>query len=75
MDNFKEGAYKVIKTVASPLWFFALIAVILFLIIVMLDWQSSLDPKITENIIKTAFDLLICLIIVVFVLVVFFQEN
>lgn len=75
MNSLKESAYKIIKTVASPLRFFAVIAVILCIIIVALSWKSSLTQETTEDIIKTAFYMLMSLIILVAILLVFFLKK
>ncbi|MEW7987569.1 MAG: hypothetical protein AB2784_08020 [Candidatus Thiodiazotropha endolucinida] len=75
MDNIREGAYRVIKTVASPLRFFAVAAIVLGVIIVVLAWKSSLPPDVTVNIITVAFVVLLVLIILVGVLVIFSPKK
>ncbi len=75
MNNIKESAYKIIKTVASPLRFFAVMAVILCIIIVALSWKSSLTQETTEEIIKIAFYMLMGLILLVTILVIFFPKK
>ena len=75
MDNFREGAYRVIKTVASPLRFFAVAAVVLGAIIVVLAWKSSLPPDITVQLIIGAFVVLMVLLVLVAVLVVFYPKK
>ena len=75
MDNFREGAYRVIKTVASPLRFFAVAAIVLGAIIIVLAWKSALPPDVTVNIITVAFVVLLILIILVGILVVFFPKK
>ena len=73
MDNFRESAFRVLKTVASPLRFFAVAAIVLGAIIVVLAWKSTLPPEVTVNIITIAFIVLMALIILVAILVVFFS--
>lgn len=75
MENIKESAYRVIKTVASPLRFFAVAALILGAIIVVLAWKSSLPPDVTVTLITTAFLVLLLLIVVVAVLVIFYPKK
>lgn len=75
MNNLKETAYETIKTVASPLRFFAVIAVILCIIIITLSWKSSLTQETTESIITMAFYILMLLILLVTILVVFFPKK
>lgn len=75
MNNIRESAYRVIKTVASPLRFFAVAAIVLGLIIIVLAWKSSLPPEVTVNIITVAFIVLLVLIMLVAVLVVFWPKK
>ena len=75
MDNLREGAYKVIKTVASPLRFFAVATVVLGAIISVLAWKSGLPPTTTVWLISTAFAVLLVLIFVVTVLVIFYPKK
>lgn len=75
MDCIREGAYKVIKTVASPLRFFAVAAVILGAIIVVLAWKSALPANVTVNIIIVAFVVLLILIVLVGGLVIFYPKK
>lgn len=75
MDNFKESAYRVIKTVASPLRFFAVAAIVLGAIIIVLAWKSSLPPDVTVTIITVAFFVLLVLIILVAILVIFWPKK
>ena len=75
MDNITKIAYKVIKTVSSPLHFFAVAVIALCAIIVVLAWKSSLPPDVTVIIITVAFIVLLILIILVFILVVFYPKK
>lgn len=75
MDNFREGAYRVIKTVASPLRFFAVAAIVLGAIIIVLAWKSALPSDVTVNIIIVAFIVLLILIILVGILVIFYPKK
>ncbi|MFB4202296.1 hypothetical protein ACEZHJ_00695 [Arhodomonas sp. KWT2] len=75
MDNVRESAYRVIKTVASPLRFFAVAAISLALIIIVLAWKSSLPPEVTVSIITAAFIVLLILIVLVAILVVFWPKK
>ena len=47
MDNIREGAYRLIKTVASPLHFFVVAALVMGIIIVVLVWKAKLPPDVT----------------------------
>lgn len=75
MDSLKEGAYKVVKTVASPLRFFAVASLVLGAIIIALSWKSNLPAEITVRMISIAFFVLLLLIILVAVLVVFSPKK
>lgn len=75
MDNIRESAHKVIKTVASPLRFFAVATIVLGSIIVVLAWKSTLPPDITVNIITVAFVVLLVLILLVGILVMFYPKK
>ncbi len=75
MNNLKETTYETIKTVASPLRFFAVIAIILCIIIITLSLKSSLTQETTEGIITMAFYILMLLILLVTILVVFFPKK
>lgn len=75
MDNFRESAYRVIKTVASPLRFFAVAAIILGAIIIVMAWKSALPPEVTVNIITVAFVVLMVLIVLVAFLVIFYPKK
>lgn len=71
----REGIYKIVKTVASPLRFFAVAAVSLTAIIVVLGWKSALPAELTSTLIIIAFGTLIFLIGTVALLVVFFPKK
>lgn len=75
MNKLSEGVYRVIKTVASPLHFFAVSAVILGVLIVVLASKSILPPDVTLWLIVIAFSLLVFLIIIVTILVIFFPKK
>lgn len=75
MENVRESAFRVIKTVASPLRFFAVAAIVLGVIIVVLAWKSALPPAVTVNIITIAFIVLMLLIVLVAILVVFYPKK
>jgi len=75
MNNVKENAYRIIKSVASPLRFFAISIIVLGLIIVGLAWKSTLPPNTTETLILVAFAVLIILIFSVFFLVMFSPKK
>jgi len=75
LEGAREGFYKIVKTVASPLRFFATAAVALTAIIVVLGIQSKLPPDLTAKLITIAFGTLILLIILVAVLVVFWPKK
>ena len=75
MQNVRENASRIVKSVASPLRFFAVIATILGLIIIGLAWKSSLPPDVTELIIVVSFGALFFIIIVVFFLIMFFPKK
>lgn len=75
MDNIRESAYRVIKTVASPLRFFAVSAIVLGAIIIVLALKSSLPPEVTVTIITVAFAVLLALIFVVAILVIFWPKK
>ncbi len=75
MDNIREGAYRVIKTVASPLRFFAVAAIVLGAIIVVLAWKSALPPDVTVILITIALVVLLVLLVLVAILVIFFPKK
>lgn len=75
MGQAQEGLHQVVKTVASPLRFFAVAAVALTLIVVVLAWKSSLPANVTQNLISIAFGSLIFLIFVVAYLVIFHPKK
>lgn len=75
MSPVQEGVHQVVKTVASPLRFFAVAAVSLTLIVVVLAWKSALPPNITQNLIVVAFVALMLLIFVVAYLVIFHPKK
>lgn len=75
MDSLKEGAYKVVKTVASPLRFFAVASFVLGAVIISLAWKSILPAETTVWMIVIAFFVLMALIILVAVLVLFAPKK
>lgn len=75
MTDTREGWYKIVKTVASPLRFFAVAAVALAALIIALAWKSTLPSEITSTLIIIAFGALILLILIVTVLVVFYPKK
>jgi len=75
MTSSREGFYKIVKTVASPLRFFAVVAVSLTVLIIALAWKSSLPAEVTSTLIIVAFGTLIILIGVVGFLVIFYPKK
>ncbi len=75
MDKTKESLHQVLKTVASPLRFFAVAALALTAIIVVLSWKSILPAELTATLIIIAFGALILLILCVTLLVIFFPKK
>ena len=75
MNDIREAAHRTIKSVASPLRFFALAVGVLGTIIVVLAWKSALPPDVTVNIIYVTSAMLLILIVVVAVLIVFFPKR
>ena len=71
MNQSREGLHKIVKTVASPLRFFAVAVICLTLLIGFLSWKSLLPSEITQLIIVGAFAVLLVLILVVTMLVIF----
>ena len=74
MRNVREGLYRVVKNVATPLHFFAIVAIILGAIICSLSF-SNLPPDLTTSLIKNTFIVLIILIAVVGFLIIFFPKK
>ena len=68
-------AHRIIKTVASPLRFFAAVAVLLVAVILILPMQSTLPVSTTNTIIVASFVVLILLIFLVTYLVVFHPRK
>ena len=64
-----------VRTVATPLRFFAVAALALTAIIVVLTWKSTLPADLTANLIIVAFVALMLLILAVTLLVVFFPKK
>lgn len=75
MDSLKEGAYQVVKTVASPLRFFAVASIVLGAVIIALAWKSGLPADVTVWMIGIAFFVLLALIMLVAYLVVFAPKK
>lgn len=75
MESAKESVHQVIRTVATPLRFFAVAAIALTAIIVVLGWKSALPAEITATLISIAFGALILLIVAVTFLVVFYPKK
>lgn len=75
MEHMREEAYRVIKTVASPLRFFAVATLVLGGIIIVLVWKSNLPPEITVNLITIAFSALMLLLVIVAILVAFYPKK
>lgn len=75
IESAKESLHQVVKTVASPLRFFAVAAVALTAIVLVLAWKSVLPAETTATLIIIAFGALIFLITVVTFLVVFFPKK
>ena len=75
MTDTLEGWYKIVKTVASPLRFFAVAAVALAVLIIALAWKSALPFGVTSTLIIIAFVALILLIVIVTFLVIFYPKK
>ncbi|MBI4207196.1 MAG: hypothetical protein HY527_19415 [Betaproteobacteria bacterium] len=75
LENTREAVYQVVKTVASPLRFFAVAALTLAAVIIALAWKSTLPPNVTSALIIVAFAALILLIVIVAFLVVFYPKK
>ena len=71
----REAVHQIVKTVASPLRFFALASVILAVLIIALAWKSTLPANVTSTLIVIAFTALILLILIVAFLVVFYPKK
>ncbi|MDE0030370.1 MAG: hypothetical protein OXU42_13330 [Deltaproteobacteria bacterium] len=75
MNVFRGIGYKTIKSVASPLHFFALLIILLATIIVGLAWKSTLPPDVTVRIIYVAAGMLLFVVVLVAFLIVFFPQK
>lgn len=76
MNNIRNDAARAIKSVGSPLHFFALAAILLAAIIIVgLVWESALPPDVTVKIIYVAFVVLVILIALVAFLIVFVPKK
>lgn len=75
MNDFREGIYKVVRFVASPLRFFAVAIMVVGAIIVVLASKSTLPPQLTVSLITIAFIAFIALIAIVTILVIFFPKK
>lgn len=75
IESAKVSLHQVVKTVASPLRFFAVAAVALTAIVLVLAWKSLLPAETTATLIVIAFGALIFLIAVVTFLVIFFPKK
>ena len=75
MNDIREAAHRTIKSVASPLRFFALAVGVLGAIIVVLAWKSALPPDVTVNVIYVTLATLLILIVLVAVLIMFFPKK
>lgn len=75
MNDVRGVAYRTIKSVASPLHFFALTAILLAVIVVGLAWKSRLPPDVTVKIIYVAFVVLLVIIGIVTFLIVFLPKK
>ena len=75
MNDIRETAHRAIKSVASPLRFFALAVVVLGAIIGVLAWKSALPPDVTVNIIYVTLATLLVLIVLVAILIMFFPKK
>lgn len=75
VEASKEAIHQVVKTIASPLRFFAVAALALTAIVLILAWKPVLPPEITATLIIIAFGALIFLISVVTFLVIFFPKK
>lgn len=75
MDNIREGAYRLIKTVATPLHFFVVAVIVMGIIIVVLVWKAKLPPDVTVLLVQISFGVLLVLIILVVILIIFFPKK
>jgi len=75
LEQAKESIYRIVKTVASPLRFFAVAAISLTAIVLVLAWKSALPPEVTERLIVIAFAALLLLIGIVTLLVIFWPKK
>jgi hypothetical protein len=75
MADSKEGFYQVVKSVATPLHFFAVATLALAAIVWVLASKSSLPPNVTAILIYITFAVLILLILLVTFLVVFCPKK
>ena len=75
LQGAREGIYKVVRTVASPLRFFAAAVAALTVIIVTLSVRSTLPAEVTKTLIIIAFAALILLVGIVTFLVIFFPKK
>ena len=74
MHNLRESAYRVVRNVAAPLHFFAVVAIVLGAIIVSFT-LSDLPPEIRLLLIERTYFVLIFVVIVVGILIVFFPKK
>ena len=75
IESARESVHQVIKTVASPLHFFAVAVIALTVMVLVLAWKSALPAGTTATLIVIAFGALIFLIAVVTFLVIFFPKK
>jgi hypothetical protein len=75
IEESRDAIHKIVKTVASPLRFFAVAAVALAAIVIALGWRSTLPAETTATLILVAFGSLVLLILLVAVLVVFAPKK
>ena len=70
MGKITEGVESVVKTVATPLRYFAVVMIALVLLIIMLAWKSALPSEMTMTLIKYVLTLLVLQVAVVPLLIV-----
>ena len=75
MNKFVEGMQSIVRMVATPLRFFAVVIVALLTSVIMLAWQSTLPPDMTFHLIIFILIMLATVIILIMVLIVFFPRK
>jgi hypothetical protein len=71
----KEGVYTVVKTVATPLRFFAVALVVLGAVVITLAWKSTLPAELTTRVIYVCLGAMIILVVIVMILVIWYPKK